>query len=490
MKSRLAFAVLAGCLLPLTLRAEDRQPAGEKYALLVGVTRYVSKELRPLPYSERDVTDLAQVLRDHGYRAENVVVMTQAAAVQDPRFTPWAERIRAELALLLKNRKPGDTVLLAFAGHGLHFQGDTDSYFCPTDASLQDRQNLLSLREVYKQLEGCKAGFKLLLVDACRNDPFQDLSRASKEFDGDSVTRPQVAEPPGGVLAFFSCSRAEKAFEHDELKHGVFFHFVIEALKGGAAAGSDEVTLAGLSDYVSRRVADFVRAKYGRTQTPELIGRVRGAFPLVRLASAERRAPEHLTQGNAWYKKKEYDKALAEYNQAVRHDPKSAIAFFSRGVVWHDKKEYAKALDDYAEAIRLDPQFAWPFFNRGLVWKAKLDYAKALEDFNEAIRLDPKDADAFFNRGRVWEALREYPKAQADYDKASRLDPKYASAINNQGLVRTDQKESDQAGPPSTRPTASTPNMPGRLTTAAGLGLRGGGAIRPGPAARGHPARP
>src|SRR5262249_16493338 len=256
------------CLLPLPLRATELPPQREKYALLVGVSRYVSQDLRALPYSERDVTDLAQVLRDSGYKPDNLVVMTQTAGKDNPRFSPLIDRVRAGLVLLLKSRRPGDTVLVAFAGHGLHFKGDADNYFCAADADPLAKKNLLSLGEVYKQLEGCKAGLKLLLVDACRNDPFQDKSRARREFSGESSTRPKLGAPPGGVVAFFSCSEAEKAFEHDDLKHGVFFHFVIEALKGAAATGGDEVTLGSLSDYVSRQVADFVRTRYGRTQTP------------------------------------------------------------------------------------------------------------------------------------------------------------------------------------------------------------------------------
>ena len=37
---------------------------------------------------------------------------------------------------------------------------------------------------------------------------------------------------PKGVVALFSCSAKEKAYESDKLKHGVFFHYVIEALRG------------------------------------------------------------------------------------------------------------------------------------------------------------------------------------------------------------------------------------------------------------------
>ena len=138
-------------------------------------------ELRPPFWFEScDVTELAAVLRDGGYKADNVVVMTQAAANDDPRYTPMKKRILKELRLLLADRREDDTVLLAFAGHGVHFSEDKNSYFCPADAELRDRATLLSLADVYAELEKCKAGVKVLLVDACRNDPFEDNSRAAR----------------------------------------------------------------------------------------------------------------------------------------------------------------------------------------------------------------------------------------------------------------------------------------------------------------------
>jgi hypothetical protein len=93
----------------------------------------------------------------------------------------------------------------------------------------------MSLAEVYKELDKCPAGFKLLLVDACRNDPQTRSARSQPVADLESVTRPQAVEPPGGVSTLFNCSASERAFENDELRHGVFFHFAIEGLKGIAA---------------------------------------------------------------------------------------------------------------------------------------------------------------------------------------------------------------------------------------------------------------
>ena len=224
------------------------------------------------------MTELAQVLRDGGYRPENVVLMTRSAASDDDRYLPLKKRILKELRLILVDRQEGDTVMLAFAGHGLHFSGDKNSYFCPADAELGDRSTLLPIADVYAELEKCKAGVKVLLVDACRNDPFKDNTRAAK-MDLDSVTRPEVPEPPKGVIAFFSCSENEKAYEDKDLRHGVFFHYVIEGLQGAAAPEKGEVTLLALSEYVTRNVGDRVRAAYGQTQRPELMGRSSGSAP-------------------------------------------------------------------------------------------------------------------------------------------------------------------------------------------------------------------
>jgi uncharacterized caspase-like protein len=196
------------------------------------VRRYNPNELKTLPYSEADFTDLAEVLKASGYRPGNVVLMTQKVGGDDPRFSPLAGRIREELRLLLQDLDEKDRVLIALAGHGVQFVGDPENYFCPSDAKLADKATLIPLGEVYKDLERCQAGLKVLLVDACRNDPQSDNSRARAVVRLESVTRPTLVKPPGGVVAFFSCSEGQKAFEHAELKHGVFFHYVIEALRG------------------------------------------------------------------------------------------------------------------------------------------------------------------------------------------------------------------------------------------------------------------
>ena len=102
------------------------------------------------------------------------------------------------------------------------------------------------------------------------------------------------------------------------------------------------------------------------------------------------RAAYH-NRGIAWGEKKEYDKAIADFDEAIRLDPKDAVAYNNRGIAWHDKREYDKAIADYTEAIRLDPEARRRVHATGAIaWYAKEEYDKAIADYTEAIRLDPK----------------------------------------------------------------------------------------------------
>lgn len=276
MRSRAGFLVVL-LLVAGEARAQPSAPAkGEKFALLVGVRQYETPDLRPLKYSEKDVEQLAAVLERSGYRRENIKLMTQTIGAENARYLPVAGKVRKELDLLLKHLGEGDCVVVALAGHGVQFQRDEEAYFCPADAQLGDKATLIPLGAIYDALKGCDAGFKLLLVDACRNNPLTELGRDAGRpvVDLPSLSRPLKAKPPGGVAALFSCSPGERAFELPELEHGVFFHYVIKALEGEADADADgSVDIAELTSFATRRVYRHVETKLGVEQNPEFLGK-------------------------------------------------------------------------------------------------------------------------------------------------------------------------------------------------------------------------
>ena len=314
-----ATVLAAMCLVLTALTFAPAEAAeGKRYALIVGVRTYrPGQPLPELPFTENDAVDLTTTLEAGGYQ---VTLMTQTVGRTEGKdlMAPLSDYIRDQLDALLDNPflTDDDVVIVALTGHGVQYElieGDGENatktpkfYFCPGDAEIAkvktanditDRNRLLDLGELYEALNKCKAGGKLLLVDACRNDPTKPgLTRSLA-----SATLPALPPPPGGTAAFFSCSAHQKAFEDAELKHGVFFHHVIEALRGDAdsstakRAADGQITLSELSEHVSSSTYDYVRKKYsGAKQAPELKGEFRLTVPLIEV-TRKRELPTDIT---------------------------------------------------------------------------------------------------------------------------------------------------------------------------------------------------
>src|SRR5262245_65847149 len=66
-----------------------------------------------------------------------------------------------------------------------------------------------------------------------------------------------------------------------------------------------------------------------------------------------------------------------------------------RGFSHAEKGDHDKAIADFTEAIRLDPKNATACYSRALSYDLKGDHDKAIADFTEAIRPEPKIAAAY-----------------------------------------------------------------------------------------------
>ena len=246
---------------------------GKRYAMLVGVNEYEHSKLVNLKWAENDAAALAKVLEKAGY---TVSLLTNSA--KSARLKPTKANVDARLKEILRDAGKNDTVLIAFAGHGLQFENQKDAYFCPSDARpFKDEANtLVSLGKVYDELDKSFAATQVLFVDACRDDPA--AGRGSRGVDADSAP-----PPPKGVAALFSCSAGQRAFESDDLKHGVFFHHILEGLSGKAKDADGEVTFSGLSEYVAKKVKADVPKLIGggAKQLPHQKGEFIGGSPVL-----------------------------------------------------------------------------------------------------------------------------------------------------------------------------------------------------------------
>jgi tetratricopeptide (TPR) repeat protein len=150
------------------------------------------------------------------------------------------------------------------------------------------------------------------------------------------------------------------------------------------------------------------------------------------------RAIENYKQGN-------FDQALADFNLAIKFDPKYATAYNGRALVYKNQGKFDQALADLNEVIELDPKEAYAYYFRGDVYKNQGKLDQALADYTKVIELDPREAYAYNNRGDVYKNQGKLDQALADYTKAIELDPKYANAYYFRGSVYKNQGKFDQA---------------------------------------------
>jgi tetratricopeptide (TPR) repeat protein len=120
---------------------------------------------------------------------------------------------------------------------------------------------------------------------------------------------------------------------------------------------------------------------------------VRSPTSARRSGSIRKEARAYSNRGLGYHRKGDYDRAVADFDQAISLDPKAGEAYHRRGDTRFNKGEYDRAIADYDQAIALDPNEDVIAY-RGLVYLAKGDYDRAIADFDQATALNPSDCSA------------------------------------------------------------------------------------------------
>src|SRR5262249_1462929 len=89
-----------------------------------------------------------------------------------------------------------------------------------------------------------------------------------------------------------------------------------------------------------------------------------------------------------------------------------------------------RAIQDYTEAIKLNPKYVTAFNNRGLIYSQKREYEHAIQDYDNALRLNPKYVLALNNRANAYRGAQQYDRALAHYQAGARIDSKSAQHRN------------------------------------------------------------
>jgi hypothetical protein len=171
----------------------------DRNALVVGVSHY-APPLREL--GENPLNDAQQVhnfLQQVGFASE---------LIEDPdrnQILGSLNRVQEKM-----RRRPG-LLLIYFAGHGLTVNGQ--GYLLPRDAIAEQPRDaadrMISLDRVYDAIRAAKARDAIVIIDACRDDPFDDGGKS--EFRA-GFANMSSKDPPDRTYVAFSTvdgSRAE-----------------------------------------------------------------------------------------------------------------------------------------------------------------------------------------------------------------------------------------------------------------------------------------
>ncbi|MFZ1108811.1 MAG: tetratricopeptide repeat protein [Rhodomicrobium sp.] len=132
-------------------------------------------------------------------------------------------------------------------------------------------------------------------------------------------------------------------------------------------------------------------------------------------------AASHFNRANAYRELRDDDRAIADFNQAIRLVPEDALAYSNRGFANRKKGDYDRAVADYNRAMKLAPKNASPYYRRAFLYSERGDDERAVADFDQANRLVLENA--CYNGGLISEEAGRRKDAIADYRCALAKDP-------------------------------------------------------------------
>ena len=199
----------------------------DKYAFILGNAAY--EELSDLRNTHADAEAYAQAFRDLDY---------QVTLLLDRDLDEMIDGFDAFLSQI----QPGDEVAFVYSGHG--WSDGSRNYMAPTDAPVQGSDNKLSRASyvlqdgrsgILDQLRSAGAGMVVAIIDACRDNPFEQKPGTKSASFERGLARIQA---DAGTYVVFSAGTGQTALDRlptdpPDQKLSVFTRHLAPLLKPG-----------------------------------------------------------------------------------------------------------------------------------------------------------------------------------------------------------------------------------------------------------------
>lgn len=131
----------------------------------------------------------------------------------------------------------------------------------------------------------------------------------------------------------------------------------------------------------------------------------------------------------------DFIQAIANFDRAIKLDPRYFQAYIERGNVKDALQDLPGAIADFTTAIGINPKSAPAYYNRATVMSRSGRRQAAIVDYDKAIEINPKYAQAYLNRGNELDDLGDLQGALKSYNAAIAIRPNYALAFLNRGIA-------------------------------------------------------
>ena len=150
---------------PVSPQTANNSSIGKRIALVVGNANY---KVRPLKNSVNDADDVSKSLKATGF---------EVIDLRDATLPQMRSAVRQFGDRLVSN----DVGLVYYSGHGVEVKGR--NYFIPVNADIQREDEIadqgLDVSLILEKMSTAGKGVNILIVDACRDDPFGRSFRSS-----------------------------------------------------------------------------------------------------------------------------------------------------------------------------------------------------------------------------------------------------------------------------------------------------------------------
>lgn len=126
-------------------------------------------------------------------------------------------------------------------------------------------------------------------------------------------------------------------------------------------------------------------------------------------------------RGLAFRANGDLDRAIEDYDQAIRLMPDHHVAIGNRGVALMAKGELDRAITDFDRAIRLKSDYLAAFGARAEAFRRKSLFDRAIADLDVVIKAVPKDPAPIRERGTMKAKMGDAAGAEADFRRAEAL---------------------------------------------------------------------